>query len=797
MNTSPNSPYSGYIVLDIETTGFDPNVDDAIEFAAVKLDATGKQIGELDILLSTNQTISPLVQSLTGISPDMIASSKHLDEVKSQIEDFVGDLPIIGHNISFDVDFLTAKGVNLPGDCLDTLTLSQTILPAQPGYSLEQLSHRLGFANQPSHRAMNDVLATADLFLALIGMVSSFKQETNHQIAEILQDQEWEWAWLWKTDLNFISVTTTKDSPSEYTDYLNHQLKAESDYLPQLDAAVANHVNLIESHLGADTVAQAISLAQHRTPALLVVPHGLIRQVKWDQISTGPLQVANEVAQLPLDDSPLNIVRSAVDVTVSTLKTAIKLTIWKQEYNADPAALFFTSDERYEWEQNFITSQATINFSLTPEGVWVVPAETLTTITNLKDFSIITSHPHNLEEAFFNTQIRTFSIPYFNASISSRRDFVHREVAPKDNKAGDDLFKILSQVGPKFNRVAEIMSQVYFDNPPTNVYEKDIELTRAIVPAELETVLGEIVDLFTQYLSRLTEFGIGADHHQIERTQKVIDHLKALRQFEPSFKYFLFAEPTKFYLQIIPDFTTFTQIHEIFNAANSVIVVSAGLVYKKTFDYWKNLFTNASAKLIIDPSKTKTIMMPNDINPSDNLEDIVRIVETSLQQNRRLLLVHGSAYDSRMLFDDLYQRLPEHAKQISSLDTIGHADKLPDLLPPNTGHVLVVPLFWLERAAASLSTFDTVVISKLAFESSNKPIAKLFRGDSTSFGAYTLPKTTLRLKENLDYLTHTHAPIVFLDPRLIEKDYGRDITASLAGWDLSATNFSDTLTKIW
>ncbi|MEZ4210178.1 MAG: 3'-5' exonuclease [Patescibacteria group bacterium] len=796
MNTSPNSPYSGYIVLDIETTGFDPNVDDAIEFAAIKLDASGTKIGELDILLSTKQSISPLVQSLTGISPQMIASSPHLDEVKSQIEDFVGNLPIVGHNISFDVDFLTAKGVNLPGDCLDTLTLSQTILPAQPGYSLEQLSHRLGFANQPSHRAMNDVLATADLFLALIGMVTDFKGDTNQQISQILDGQEWEWGWLWKTELNFNSVATNHETPSEYTDYLNHQLKAEADYLPQLDTAITGHINLIETHLGVDTVAQAISLAQHRSPALLVVPNGLIRQVKWDQLSTGVLQVVSEVSHLTLDDTPLNIVRSAADITVSTLKTAIKLTIWKQEYNSQPQALFFTSDERYEWEQNFITSQATINFALKPEGVWVVPAETLTTITNLQDFSIITSHPHNLEEAFFNTQIRTFSIPYFNASISARRDFVHREVAPKDSKAGDDLFKILSQIGPKFNRVAEIMSQVYFDNPPTNVYEKDIELTRAIVPSELEEVLGAIADLFTQYLTRLTEFGISDDHHQIERTQKLIDHLKALRQFEPSFKYFLFAESTKFYLQIIPDFTTFTQIHEIFTAAKSVIVVSAGLAYKKTFEYWKNLFTDASAKLIIDPTKTKTIMMPNDINPADNLEDLVRIVETSLEQNRRLLIVHGSAFDSRMLFDDLHQRLPQLASQISSLDTIGHADKLPDILPVNTAHVLVVPMFWLERAAASLSTFDTVVLSKLAFESSNKPIAKLYRGDSTSFGAYTLPKTTLRLKENLDYLAHTHAPIVFLDPRLIQKDYGRDITSSLAGWELAPTNFSDTLNKL-
>src|SRR5690349_4322239 len=105
--------YQGYIVLDIETTGFDPNRDDAIEVSAVRLDTKGMVVDKLDLLLRANAEISPLVISLTGITPEMVANSPHLDEVKNQIEQFVGDLPIVGHNINFDVDFLVAKGINI------------------------------------------------------------------------------------------------------------------------------------------------------------------------------------------------------------------------------------------------------------------------------------------------------------------------------------------------------------------------------------------------------------------------------------------------------------------------------------------------------------------------------------------------------------------------------------------------------------------------------------------------------------------------------------------------------------
>ena len=133
------------IVLDIETTGVDFTHDDIIEISAVKL--IGNEVVDkfTTLIKPTMAKLGPTVSTLTGINPDDLKVAPVLAEVRDSLLTFCGTLPIVGHNIGFDVDFLKEKGINLPGDRLDTLELAYTLLPKLPFYSMEFLAYRYQF----------------------------------------------------------------------------------------------------------------------------------------------------------------------------------------------------------------------------------------------------------------------------------------------------------------------------------------------------------------------------------------------------------------------------------------------------------------------------------------------------------------------------------------------------------------------------------------------------------------------------------------------------------------------------
>ena len=162
-----------FCVLDIETTGGDRNTDLITEIGMVKVRA-GQCLGTLQTLVNPGRAIPPMITMLTGISESMVVRAPAIDAVLPAMIEFLGDAVIVGHNVGFDMAFinsaLTRRGdPEIVNPVIDTLPLARRLIRDEvPDCRLGTLAARFRLDHRPSHRALDDALATTDLLHFLL-----------------------------------------------------------------------------------------------------------------------------------------------------------------------------------------------------------------------------------------------------------------------------------------------------------------------------------------------------------------------------------------------------------------------------------------------------------------------------------------------------------------------------------------------------------------------------------------------------------------------------------------------------
>ncbi len=155
-----------YVVVDIETTGLSPFYDKIIEIAAVKV-INGAVTDTFSTFVDPHCIISHGITMLTGITNEMVKGAPEAAEAVKSLSDFVGEYPILGHNIKrFDLKFLQ-KYEKLDNHCVDTLGLAEKILCDEGGNSLSALCSRYKIVNDNAHRALSDCIATHEVYMKL------------------------------------------------------------------------------------------------------------------------------------------------------------------------------------------------------------------------------------------------------------------------------------------------------------------------------------------------------------------------------------------------------------------------------------------------------------------------------------------------------------------------------------------------------------------------------------------------------------------------------------------------------
>ena len=156
-----------YISLDLETTGLDADRDKIIQIGAVKFQ--GDQVlGTFNTFVNPGRAIPDFVQRLTGIRPEQVERAPFFSSVSYDLESFLEGLPIIGHNISFDLRFLDTHGLKLVNPSYDTWDLASFLLPRTNEYNLAYLAKHFGIPHPNAHQALNDAEAARQLFLNLL-----------------------------------------------------------------------------------------------------------------------------------------------------------------------------------------------------------------------------------------------------------------------------------------------------------------------------------------------------------------------------------------------------------------------------------------------------------------------------------------------------------------------------------------------------------------------------------------------------------------------------------------------------
>jgi DNA polymerase-3 subunit epsilon len=167
------------IVLDTETTGFDPKSGDRlVELAALEIESFVPTGRSFHVYIDPCRDMPTEAEKVHGLSAAFLRGKprfEHPDVVDGFLE-FIGDAPLIAHNAAFDRGFINWELANCNREHLpehrwiDTLALAKHRFPGMHN-SLDALCKRfkVSLSEREKHGALIDAKLLAAVYLELKG----------------------------------------------------------------------------------------------------------------------------------------------------------------------------------------------------------------------------------------------------------------------------------------------------------------------------------------------------------------------------------------------------------------------------------------------------------------------------------------------------------------------------------------------------------------------------------------------------------------------------------------------------
>ncbi|MGN0631368.1 MAG: exonuclease domain-containing protein, partial [Ruminococcus sp.] len=183
------------IIFDVETTGLNTQNDRLTEIGAVKL-RNMQVVDSFQTMVDPERHIPENITELTGITDAMVAGAPKEKQAMEKFIEFCGNKkPVLAaHNARFDTSFVRnvcrRSGIDFQFVTIDTLVLCQAMLPQIQRHKLDHVAKVLKLGKFDHHRADNDALMLAKIYIKLVGQLIQEKKleklyELNTKTADI------------------------------------------------------------------------------------------------------------------------------------------------------------------------------------------------------------------------------------------------------------------------------------------------------------------------------------------------------------------------------------------------------------------------------------------------------------------------------------------------------------------------------------------------------------------------------------------------------------------------------------
>lgn len=197
-----------YVVFDTETTGFNPGLSDSmIEIGAVKI-KNGSILDRFDELINPGRLLDEDITNLTGITNEMLEGKPSEKEATIKFKEWIGDLPLVAHNATFDRNMLKMAYYKydlgeLDNPVIDTWMLSKAINSDAKKHGLSALAkyYKIKFdenvksddddeveSSAHHHRADYDAEATGSIFFKMLKQLEKLNVKTLKDVANIADE---------------------------------------------------------------------------------------------------------------------------------------------------------------------------------------------------------------------------------------------------------------------------------------------------------------------------------------------------------------------------------------------------------------------------------------------------------------------------------------------------------------------------------------------------------------------------------------------------------------------------------
>lgn len=162
-----------YAVIDVETTGLSSKTEKITEIA-IYIHNGERIVEEFSTLINPETKIPFHITRLTGINNQMVKDAPKFYEIAKKIIEITEGKIFVGHNVSFDYNFIKSEfkslGYDFSRKTLCTVKLARKLIPGKKSYGLGNLCKELGIKVQNRHRAPGDALATSKILEFLLSI---------------------------------------------------------------------------------------------------------------------------------------------------------------------------------------------------------------------------------------------------------------------------------------------------------------------------------------------------------------------------------------------------------------------------------------------------------------------------------------------------------------------------------------------------------------------------------------------------------------------------------------------------